>query len=87
LGSALTTQKNQSESPATTSVPSLVEESTTSVSTQTDVSDLLSVSETHTVLLPLQPVPYVKNALRASKFNWLKGLRFVVLKGFIASLQ
>ena len=72
LGSAVTTQKNQSESPATTSVPSLVEESTTSVSTQTDVSDLPSVSETHTVLPPLQPVPYVKNALCASKFNRLE---------------
>ena len=44
-----------------------------SVATQTDssIAETPSSPETSTALLSLQPVPYVKNALRASKFNRL----------------
>ncbi|XP_068738401.1 uncharacterized protein [Montipora capricornis] len=49
-------------------------EPTASVSTQTDASDLSSSAEITNIehVAPLQPVPYVKNALRASKFNRLE---------------
>ena len=61
LGSSVETQSKQGEP-------------TASVSTQTDASDLSSSSEITNIehVAPLQPVPYVKNALRASKFNRLE---------------
>lgn len=74
LCSTVTTQRIQPESPATAAVVSNTVEKTSSVSTQTVVSDFPLPSETDSSLTPLQPVPCtcVERALRASKFNKLE---------------
>ena len=68
--STVTTQRIQSDSPATAAVVSHTVEKTLSVSTQT--SDFPLSPGTDSSLTPLQPVPCVKTALRVSKFNRLE---------------
>ena len=65
MGSSGATDKDQSASPSPLQL---------SVATQTDssIAETPSSPETSTALPSLQPVPYVKNALRASKFNHLE---------------
>lgn len=70
--SPVSTQRIQPESPATAAVVSNTIEKTSSVSTQTVVSDFPSSSVTDSSLTPLQPVPCVKTALCARKFNRLE---------------
>lgn len=62
----------QPESAVAATVVSNTVEKTSSVYTQTVVSDFPSSSETDSSLAPLQPVPCVKTALRASQFNRLE---------------
>lgn len=62
----------QPESAVAATVVSNTVEKTSSVSTQTVVSDFPWSSETDSSLAPLQPVPCVKTALRASQFNRLE---------------
>lgn len=64
IGSSRATDKDQSALPSPLQL---------SVATQTDssIAETPSSPETSTALPSLQPVPYVKNALRASKFNRL----------------
>ena len=65
MGSSGATGKDQSTSPSPLQL---------SVATQTDslIAETPSSPETSTALPSLQPVPYVKNALGASKFNHLE---------------
>ena len=65
MGSSGATDKDQSASPSPLQL---------SVATQTDssIAETHSSPETPTALPSIQPVPYVKNALRASKFNRLE---------------
>ena len=65
MGSSGATDKDRSASPSPLQL---------SVATQTDssIAETPSSPETSTALPSLQPVPYVKNALRTSKFNRLE---------------
>ena len=65
-------RKEELEDEVTNQVESTAATSTVTLSTSVLLADLPSGSEQNTATPPLQPAPYVKKALRASKFNRLE---------------
>ena len=65
-------REEESEDEVTNQVESTAATSTITPSTSVLPTDLPSGSEQNTATPPLQPVPYVKKALRASRFNRLE---------------